>query len=64
MKRTSNTKSKASALFSAGVMLSAGAQAMAQGAAKAAPPKPPAPAAVAARSAPASASSSTDFTIK
>jgi hypothetical protein len=46
MKRSPNTKSKASALFSAGVMLSAGAQAVAQGAAKAAPPKPAAPAGV------------------
>jgi hypothetical protein len=64
MKRTPNGKSKASALFSAGVMLSAGSQAMAQGAAKAAPPKPAAPAAVAAKPASASASSSTDFTIK
>jgi hypothetical protein len=64
MKRTPNAKSKASALFSAGVMLSAGSQAMAQGAAKAAPPKPAAPAAVAAKPAPASANSSTDFTIK
>lgn len=51
MKRSSNTKSKASALFSAGVMLSAGAQAMAQGAAKAAPPKPAAPAGVSSNSA-------------
>jgi hypothetical protein len=64
MKRTPNAKSKASALFSAGFMLSAGAQAMAQGAAKAAPPKPAAPAPVAAKPAPASASSSTDVTIK
>jgi hypothetical protein len=43
MKRTpdakSKAKSKASALFSAGVMLSAGSQAMAQGTAKTAPPK-------------------------
>jgi hypothetical protein len=61
MKRTSNTKSKASALFSTGVMLSVGSQAMAQGAAKAAPPKP---AAVAARPAPAVATSATDYTIK
>jgi hypothetical protein len=49
MKRTSNTKSKASALFSTGVLLSAGAQAMAQGAAKPAPP---------------SVSSSTEATLK
>jgi hypothetical protein len=64
MKRTPNAKSKASALFSAGVMLSAGSQAMAQGTAKAVPPKPAAPAAVAARPAPASPSSSTDATFK
>ena len=66
MKRTPNAKSKASALLSAGLMLSAGSQAMAQGAAKAAPPKPQAapPAPAAPKPAPAAAGSATDYHIK
>jgi hypothetical protein len=69
MKRTPNAKSraksKASAVFSAGVLLSAGSQAMAQGAPKAPPPKqaaPPAPAAP--KPAPAAAGSATFYTVK
>ncbi len=60
MKRTPNARSKASALLSASVMLSAGPQAMAQGTAKTAPPKVspvPGMAPGAARPAPASVSS-------
>lgn len=70
MKRTPNArskaKSKASALLSAGLMLSAGSQAMAQGTAKTAPPKVspvPGMAPGAAKPAPASASS-TDIHFK